>query len=133
MADEKDPLENLLLDAQEVDRAKLAAALKGILGVDTKTGRVVPMPGFVKLTSRQKLLAYLLGRKVANLLGKLEIEPVSAKDVQADTRLPRGTVSPKLRELFDDKLASQNAEGQYYIGVHQISLAIDNLRREEKV
>ena len=41
MNEEKDPLSELLLDANEVDRTALAEALKSILGIDNKTGFLI--------------------------------------------------------------------------------------------
>lgn len=129
MSDSKDPLQGLLLDADEVDRARLAGALQDLLGVDTKTGRVVPKPGYARLTTRQKIVAYLLGRKVAHLLGKSGSESAASKEIHEETGLPKGTVAPKLRELSEGRLVSQTESSEYYIGPHQIAAAIDDLRK----
>jgi len=132
MSSTKDPLEGLLLDADEVDRTTVAAVLRDLLGVDSKTGRVVLKPGFSRVTARQKMVAYLLGRKAAKLLGKTESEAATVKDVQADTGLPRGTIAPKLRELLKAKTISQVESGEYYVGPQQVGQAISELRREAK-
>jgi hypothetical protein len=132
MSDNKDPLKNLLLDADDVDRNRLAAALQDILGIDTKTGRIVLKPGFNQLTARKKMAAYLLGRKVALLLEKTQSETASVKEIQAETSLPRGTVGPKLRELAEARLISQTEAGEYYIGPTQISAVIGELKEEKK-
>src|SRR5437868_2364903 len=95
----EDPLSKLLLDSEEVDRASLARALHEYVGVDNKDGKVVLKPSFNKLTVRKKLLAYLLGKKVAKLLGKVENELTAPKEVTLQTGMPKGTVNPKLREL----------------------------------
>lgn len=124
----KDPLADLLLDADEVDRATLSKAVVGLLGIDSSTGRVVLKPGFASLDTRKKVLAYLLGAKVAVLLAKAESEAVSPIDLARQTGLPKGTVNPKLSHLFDERLVSKTAAGAYYIAPHQIHTAVEELR-----
>jgi DNA-binding transcriptional ArsR family regulator len=123
-----DPLEQLLLDADEVDRAELAQSMHALLGVDTKTGRVVLKPGFNQLDTRRRVLAYLLGAKVAVLLGKSESEAVSPSDLTSETGMPKGTVNPKLSELYKDRLVSKTKNGAYYVAPHQVQSAIAELQ-----
>jgi hypothetical protein len=122
-----DPLENLLLDAEEVDRTLLARALQGVLGIDKVTGKIIFQPGFNKLTARQKVIGYLLGKKVSKLLGKVEAEITLPKDIMEETGIPKGTINPNLRELFDERLISQTKEGEYYINSHQIHSCVSEL------
>jgi len=128
----QDPLSDLLLDASEVDRARLSKALGDILGIDTKSGQVVLKPGFSRLSARNKLLAYLLGRKAAVLLDRAEVESVAPKDIPQDTGMPSGTVHPKLRELLEDHLVSQTESSEYYVARHQVLQAISELEKEAK-
>lgn len=128
----QDPLSDLLLDASEVDRASLANALRDILGVDNDTGRIVLKPGFSSLASRSKVLAYLLGKKAALLLGKADREEVAAKTIPIDTGIPSGTVHPKLKELRENHFVSQTDDGHYYIASHQLLDALDELERGKK-
>jgi DNA-binding transcriptional ArsR family regulator len=123
----RDPLADLLLDASEVDRARLATALSDILGIDTTSGRVVLKPGFNRLSARNKLLAFLLGRKVAMLLGKAGSEEVAPKDISRETGIPSGTVNPKLKELREAHLVSQTNSSEYYVAPHQMLQALDEL------
>ena len=132
MAAVKDPLNDLLLDVQEVDRARLAAALKGILGIDAESGRIVMKPGFGSLNTRQKIVAYLLGRKAAGLLGKSEAEVAPFKTIQADTGMPPGTVGPKVRELHDSRIISQTNKKEYYIDQNQVLAAIEEIGRGDE-
>ena len=127
-----DPLSNLLLDAEEIDRASLARVLHAYLGIDNNNGKIIQKASFNKLSARQKVLAYLLGKKVAKLLGKVEIELISPKDIQAETGIPKGTVNPKLRELVDNCLVSQTKEGEYYIESHQILDCVALLETKEE-
>jgi hypothetical protein len=129
VAESKDPLESLLLDAAEVDRARLAAALRDSVGVDTKTGGIVLKPGFNNLTSRQKVIAYLLGRKAAHLLQKNDGEAATVTTLQKETGMPVGTIGPYLRQLLKDKVISQTASKEYYLENHQLSHAIAEMTK----
>lgn len=126
---EEDPLAELLLDAEEVDRARLARGLKGILGIDTETGRIVIKPGFTALNSRQKILAYLLGRKAAFLLGVSESEAVTPKEIPDETGLPSGTVHPTLKGLRESRSVSQVQGGAYFLGAHQVLDALEAIEK----
>jgi hypothetical protein len=125
----EDPLEGLLLDADEVDRTQLAEALAGTLGVDSSTGRLVLKPGFNELDAARKILAYLLGGKAAVLLGKLESEAVSPALLSKETGMPRGTVNPKLSQLHEQRLVSKTKAGSYYVAPHQLVEALTRLRQ----
>lgn len=124
----EDPLQELLLDADEVDRTELAQGLRGILGIDNKTGRVVLKPGFNDLDSRKKVLAYLMGAKVGVLLGKAESEVLTPTDISNQTGMPKGTVNPKLTQLYDERLVSKTKSGSYYVAPHQIQPALREVR-----
>jgi len=128
----QDPLSDLLLDAVEVDRERLARVLRNILGIDTKSGQVVLKSGFSQLSARNKVLAYLMGKKAAVLLGKTEIEEVSPIDIVQNTGIPSGTVNPKLRELKTIHLVSQTDASQYYIASHQMLQALAELDKEQR-
>ena len=119
-----DPLEALLLDADEVDRARLASALAGVLGLDTKTGRVVLKPGFAHLDVRRKILAFLLGQKVAVLLGKADNEQVAPKDLIGSTGMPSGSVHPALKDLREKRVVSVTNSGAYYVAAHQVDVCL---------
>lgn len=124
----EDPLADLLLDADDVDRAQLAQGLKGILGVDNNSGRVVLKPGFNDLDTRKKVLAFLLGAKAAFLLGKAETEVVAPKDITKQTGLPTGTVNPKLKELREQRLVSRTDVGGYHVAPHQVTRGLEVVR-----
>lgn len=122
----EDPLLELVIDAVEVDRQRIAAALRGVIAID-KGGTVIPAQGYQALNSQQKILAFLLGRKVAVLLELAEQEAIGPKDLAASTSLAEGTVYPTVRKLHGDRLASQDVDSRYYLSPHQVGTAIDAL------
>jgi hypothetical protein len=124
----EDPLAELLLDADEVDRSVLAQALQGLLGIDNKTGRVVLKPGFNGLESRKRVLAYLMGAKVAKLLGKAASEAVSPSLLTKETGMPKGTVNPTLSRLYEERKVAKTKAGAYYLEPHQVHTAVEEMR-----
>jgi hypothetical protein len=126
-----DPLSELLLDSVQVDRTRLAKALKDLLGIDMNTGAIVPKPGFGKLGAREKLVAFLLGVKASSLLRTGDPESVPAKNIPQQLGLPEGTVRPRLRELLEQRVISQSETGEYYIASHQIYGAIQQIEWDD--
>jgi len=126
-----DPLANLLLDREEVDRTRLANVLQEIVGIDKGSGAVVLKPGFSRLDSTQKIIAYLLGRKVAVLLERANVEAASPTTVAKETGMPRGTVNPKLVELHKRRLLSKTERSEYYVTPALLAEAIRELERED--
>lgn len=125
-----DPLESLLIDSTAVNRAEIAQALKDIVAIDSNTGAVVFRHGSKGLTAREKVHAYLLGRKVSYLLEKIEVEGAMPKTIIEDTGIAPGTVHPTLKALREDKLVSQDAEGRYLVAQNQIADAIAKISKQ---
>lgn len=124
--DAEDPLLDLVIDAVEVDRQRIAIALRGVIAID-KSGSVLPAQGYRALNARQKILAYLLGRKVAVLLELADQEAIGPKELAASSGLAEGTVRPTVRELHGERLVSQDVDSRYYLSPHQVGTAIDAL------
>ena len=125
-----DPLESLLIDSTAVNRAEIAQALKDIVAIDSKTGVVVFRHGSKGLAAREKVLAYLLGRKVSYLLDRIEIEGATPKTIIEETGIASGTVHPTLKGLREDRLVAQDSDSGYLIAQHQIADAIGKLTKQ---
>jgi hypothetical protein len=119
-----DPLRALVLDAAEVDRAAIAGALKGRVGIDSKSGRPVLSPGFHALDARRKVVALLLARKAAQLLDLTDREAIGHREIVEATGLPSGTVAPTLKGLREARLVAQDDTKAYYIPTSQINAAV---------
>jgi hypothetical protein len=93
MSDE-DPLEELYVDSSEINKERLSEALSGILGIDKDTGRSVILSGFSDLNQSQKVYAYLLSRRVAHELDRIDEDElgVSSSEMEDDIGVPPGTI-----------------------------------------
>lgn len=125
-----DPLHALVLDAAEVDRAAIAGALKGRVGIDSKSGRVVLSPGFNALDARRKVVTILLARKAAHLLDLTDRETIGHREIVEASGLPSGTVAPSLKGLREARLVTQDDTKAYYVPSSQISAAVQLLTSE---
>lgn len=124
----EDPLTGLLVDADEVDRKKLFDALKGLIGIDQESGRIVWRDGYQDLTQREKIAAYLLGKKAASLL-EVDDEKASAETVAATTGIESKAARARLSELAKDQVVSR-ANGEYWLEGPQVLTAIGELEGE---
>jgi len=125
-----DPLESLLIDSAQVNRAEIANALQDLVAIDSNTGAVVFRHGSKRLGAREKVLAYLLGRKVSYLLDKIEVEGATPKTIIEETGIASGTVHPTLKGLREDRLVSKDADGGYLLEQQQISDAIAKIGKQ---
>jgi len=122
-----DPLEELVLDTTEVNRALLAETLKPYIGIDEKTGKIIKRPDFEKLNTRHKVLTFLLGIKASYLLNKRNDEAISPKEIEEQTGMPKGTINPKLSELKKDRVIAQKENGTYFVPSTNLLTATDEI------
>ena len=111
-----DPLDVLLVDAQDVDRELLASVLGRWLRISSETGEIIPRKGWSALDARRRALLFLLARKTA-VLKKVAAGPegAGAKVVEAGTGVKGGTMRRVLRELLDERLVAQDERRGYYV------------------
>jgi hypothetical protein len=129
MAENKDPLEALLVDENTVAREELAKGLAPFLQL-TNEGSVLPLPSFDDLDSKTKVLCALLGIKALAMLGRRESDRVSPAELIEMTNMAPGTVRPKLSKLAEERLITK-ADGAYWIGTHGARTALRRLGGEE--
>ncbi len=115
MTDADDPLSELLVEGDEVDRQALARALKGRVAIDRKTGRFLMDDGYANLDAKRKLLVVLLAAKASALLGVSDSEAISYKQIVSLSGLPGGTAAPGLKGLKEARLVDQNEAKAYYV------------------
>lgn len=116
------PLQKLIVDAEALDKEKLASLITGNLGI-SQAGEVIILAGFNSLSTKSKILSLLLARKAAKVMGLAEREEANTKDITQKTGLPDGTVGRELSELKTARLITY--ENGYFVpdyAIHQISI-----------
>jgi hypothetical protein len=121
------PLETLLVDADEINLDLLAAGLQPYVAIDSKDGHLHFRPGYETLPPKSRVLVCLLGQKASTLLKKSESEVLTPKAIEMTTGLPGGTVRGKLLELKNARLITADGPGKYRIAAHQIGNALGEI------
>ena len=122
---ENDPFDKIFGKPEELDREKreaLASLIEPYAKIDPENGVFFPNQNWNQLSTKLKILAYLLSRLALSSRNPNFPNSVSTKDVENDTELPGGTVRPKLRQLIDDRVVDQNIDGRYYVKSSWISI-----------
>ncbi|KKS96463.1 MAG: hypothetical protein UV73_C0010G0048 [Candidatus Gottesmanbacteria bacterium GW2011_GWA2_43_14] len=113
-----DPLSQLIVNTEELDRKKLAELLDGYCAI-SKDGQIRPISNFPQLDSTSKVLAIILAQKAAKTLGLVETDQISPSSIEEISGLPGGTVRVKLMELRQQRIVD-STKGSYSIPNHSI-------------
>jgi DNA-binding transcriptional ArsR family regulator len=131
----EDPLARLFVSEQNlVDKELLAETI--IPYATIYLDGDVPQIAFTEqgegLSIREQILVHLLARKAIRLHNPelLESEGISPKDLEAATSISGGTLRPALRKLVDDKLATQDKEGGYFVLNRALRTVNSQLKRQ---
>ena len=117
-----DPLEDLLVDKDEINREKLSSVLKGVIGIDQDTGDPVFRSSFSDLSTKEKTTYYLLYRQAANNLGKLEGElGIESKNLAEEI----GTNYNTTRSILSKSNYTSKDDNGYLIPAYSLEDAIN--------
>src|SRR5437660_9735235 len=115
-----DPLADLLVKKEDLDRKLLAEVLTPYVKLDQDSGTVIPTPSFARLTNASKILVFLLGRKAAKSLNLLsEPEERTPKEIATLTGINHDSVKPTLSTLYKARKV-QKAGNSYFVPDHAI-------------
>jgi hypothetical protein len=125
----QDPLDQLFVKSEQVageQRAILAQLILPYASINADTGDVYFKATFDDLSTKQKILLYLLCRLALstrpNTTFTVTVSPI---EIEKATMLPGGTVRPKLTELVKDRIIVKSGEGY--------SVPAVNLQRAKKM
>jgi hypothetical protein len=121
------PFERLMVEDAEFDEELLADALAAYVGIGRETGHLIWTSAARGLSTKPRLIAYLLARIALCRLGFCEEEWASPKQVEEGTGVPGGTVRRTLRELQSARLA-QSQGGRYRVAPFGLAKAVDVLK-----
>ena len=111
----QDPLAELVVDADAIDRVALAHTLRNRIAIDKASARLLIGDGYSSLNAKCKVLALLLAQKAARLLQVSDTETLSYKDLVSHSGIPEGTVAPALKGLKDAHHVAQDGSKAYYV------------------
>jgi len=131
MTEKEDPLESLVVNQRQVDRAALARGLAPLVGIDRETRSYAFLPGVrEQLDNRQLLVVSLLARKAIGLLIPDYPEPAQPKVLESETGIAGGSLRPLLKDLATKRLVEKNADG-YRVANYAVESAIATVTTDD--
>jgi hypothetical protein len=129
-AEKDDPLEELVVDRQRVNKRRVVDALDEVLNVDNE-GNLVRSSRFSQLDSRRKLVAVLLARWVAAELDLVENPAVEMDELSEQV----GLSGSGLRRYIDDLefVQPDSIDSAYLIPDVRVVDAVEYLEDEEEL
>jgi hypothetical protein len=96
-------LDDLFVETAELDRELIGTVLKPYLVIDRSTLAIRPQARWRTASNRARIIAYLLARKAMRAHGAItpDAERVPPGQIINATGLPRGSVYPTLKELYE--------------------------------
>lgn len=122
-------LRELLVETTAVDKDRLGKVLKNFIRINSSDGRILLQEKFYELNIRNKVFAYMLGRKVAVMLGYECPEIVCKGEIKKETGILVGSLTPILVDLRGEELISRSRLDGYYISDSQAEYAMKELER----
>lgn len=108
-------LEELVVDAREIDRELVAGLLKPYLRIDRASCDIIPQPAWGEVPNEARVLLYLVARKAMRALDlPLAEEAASPLEIERATGIPGGSVRPALKRLLKARLVERDI-GMGYI------------------
>lgn len=130
--EEEDPLNKLLVDKDDINKQRLTDALEDKVMIDKETGEPVPTSNFDELDSGRRIVAILLARKVAKIIGIIDSseEGLQSSVLSDYVKVASGTVRNHVGKR--DFISQDNQYGGYYIPDTAVNQAIDYLEKKNK-
>jgi hypothetical protein len=127
MAEKKSLLEDLYTDSGGFDAERAAKVLKSLLLIQRGTHAVF-FKKDVNLKEEDKVLTYVLVKKLLKSQGAVETSEVSGKEIKQQTGVKSGTVDAAIKKLREDRLITGSGSN-YEIPAHEVDTILDRLER----
>ena len=123
-------LEDLYTDSSLLDEEEIASTIFPLIAIQKNTKKI-----FIKSeesTHQQKIVAYVLAKKLLASNGEIESDRIFASEVLKDLGLKRGTVDGELGKLRKKRIliTDKKTEG-YEIPVYKIKEALEILTKNK--
>ena len=123
-------LEELVVDAREIDRELVATFLKPYLRIDGPTCGILPQAGWTEVPNEARVLLYLVARKAMRELDlPLPEEAATPLEIERATGIPGGSVRPALKRLLKARLVERDLATGYLVPNYAMLRARDYVRQ----
>jgi biotin operon repressor len=120
-------LEELYTDSGGFDAERATAVLKRLLTIQRGSHATFFKKG-TSLTEEDKVLAYMLVKKLLKSEGAAETSEVSGKEIKQQTPVKSGTVDAAIKKLREDGLIAGSGSN-YEIPAHEVEAVVDRLEK----
>ena len=127
MAGKNSLLEELYTDSGGFDAGRAAKVLKQLLTIQRGSHAVFFNKG-TTLKEEDKVLAYMLVKKLLKSEGVAETSEVSGKEIKKQTPVKSGTVDAAIKKLREDGLIA-GAGSKYEIPAREVDAVVDRLEK----
>ena len=122
-------LEDLVVDAREMDRELVGTILRPYLRIDAATCEVIPLPPWDAAPNEVRVLLYLLARRAMRALDlPVPHEAASPVEIERATGIPGGSVRPALKRLLNARLVAKQAPTGYIVPNYAMSRVREYIR-----
>jgi hypothetical protein len=129
--DESNPLEDLYVDASNIDQERIRDALADLIAIDRETGTPRFYQDFDELDTKRKFTAVLLYRRALAALGDLGDEKEIGKESGYFADLLDVDGSTIRHSAGDiDFVTNEDDQGGYHIPAHNIKRAVEYLQED---
>ncbi|MBR1122307.1 hypothetical protein JQ628_12345 [Bradyrhizobium lablabi] len=125
MAGKNSLLEDLYTDGGGFDAERAANVLKSLLTIQRDTHAVFFKKGN-SLKEEDKVLAYMVVKKLLKNEGAAAISAVSGKEIKKQTPVKSGTVDAAIKKLREDGLITGSGTN-YEIPAHEVDAVLNRL------
>lgn len=129
-SDARDPLDDLFVDQQPLDRDLLADIIRPHVRLYADTAEITITEHWEGLNLSGKILVYLLARKVMELKqverdGQPLRQSATVNEIAGETHIKENTVRVTLGELLEDRyirrVVKESGEVRYYVPDHALA------------
>ncbi len=117
-------VDDLFSDSGEFNEKKVVEALYPHITIQKSNNRICFKDS--NLTADLRILAYILTKKLLKSKGNLESDLVTAKEINVNTGMKKGTIDPTFKLLKERGLLI--GQGEYEIPSYKVSKVIDMLK-----
>lgn len=115
-------LEELVVDARELDRELVGTLLYPYLRIDATTCDVIPLPTWETASTEARVLLYLLARRAMRALDlPVRHEAASPVQIERATGIPGGSVRPALKRLLKARAVAKDGTIGYIVPNYAMS------------
>jgi hypothetical protein len=130
MNSENSPLGELLVSQDSIATDVVANAIRGLVTIVKETGEVVASPALENLDYNSKILAFLLGRRAATILGVTDKVAADADTIAAFVGLEPQRARENLSRL-KRKFLFKDADG-WSLPVPRVPVACEELAKKRR-